>query len=241
MTGRGNQHFLREIGMADRSFPSFFAVIIVSIFVLTSFNLSAQKNTDIGLFAGTAYYMGDLNPSVHYAAPTFAVGPIFRYNFNPRNSLRAHGFYHGLRGSDEDYMPNISPGRGAEFNSKFVDLGFDFEFNWKAYKTAYRRTKSSPYVFVGLGFGLNLVTQNLPIVTMPFGLGYKLNVGKWLSVGAEVSARKTFTDLIDGVTNPQLEGSIEPFGNNDWYYFTGVFVTYKIFKFAENCPAYEDN
>jgi hypothetical protein len=26
--------------------------------------------------------------------------------------------------------------------------------------------------------------------------------------------------------------------NNDWYSFIGVFITYKFFKFAADCPAY---
>jgi hypothetical protein len=90
--------------------------------------------------------------------------------------------------------------------------------------------------------------MRIPIVTMPFGFGYKMNVGRWLSVGAEVSARKTFSDRVDsdqdnleGFINPEVVGAIAPFGNGDWYYFTGVFVTYKFFKFWDDCPAYEDN
>jgi hypothetical protein len=223
-------------------FFSFFAILPLCVFVLTSFNVSAQKNSDIGLFAGTSYYMGDLNSAVHYAAPSFAVGPIYRYNFNERNSIRGHAFYHGLSGSDPDYSGYISAGQRTDFATKFVDLGLDFEFNWKPYKTAYRKTKSSPYVFVGLGYGLMVVPA--PNVkshfTMPFGLGYKINVGRWLSAGAELSSRKTFSDLVDGVSNPPLDAAITFFGNRDWYFFTGVFVTYKIFKFWDECPAYDN-
>ncbi len=223
-------------------------VAVVSIFtlmisILTTFNLSAQKNSDIGVFAGTSYYMGDLNPSVHYSLPAFAIGPIYRYNFNPRNSLRAHGFYHGLAGSYSDYIGYNSDNVTPEFASKFVDLGLDFEFNWKPYKTAYRKTKSSPYIFGGIGYGFSLqLSEGINgYLTMPFGVGYKLNLGRWTSAGVEMSARKTFTDRIDGISNLELANRFVPFGNRDWYFFTGVFVTYKIFKFWDTCPAYDQN
>jgi hypothetical protein len=76
---------------------------------------------------------------------------------------------------------------------------------------------------------------------LPFGFGYKFNVGKWLSGGFEASARKAFSDRVDGIPNPPVANVIAPFGNNDWYFFTGVFVTSKFFKFWDDCPAYEDN
>ena len=52
--------------------------------------------------------------------------------------------------------------------------------------------------------------------------------------------RKTFTDLIDGVANPGGEAVQTPVGNNDWYMFTGIFLTYKIFNVINECPAYEE-
>lgn len=219
------------------------ALLITGIVLLTSFNGAAQKNSDIGIFAGTSYYMGDLNTAVHYAMPSFAAGPIYRYNFNERNSLRAHAFYHGLNYDVGGYYGYNDALLSGDYHPKFVDLGLDFEFNWKPYKTAHRKTKASPYVFAGLGYNFSVFsdgnTNLLPHVTLPFGFGYKLNVGKWLSAGLEASARKAFSDKVDGITNPPVADVIAPFGNNDWYFFTGVFVTYKFFKFWEDCPTYD--
>lgn len=231
-------------GMAGgRNFPSAWIILFTCVVLLTSFNLSAQKNSDIGIFAGTSYYMGDLNTAVHYAMPSFAAGPIYRYNFNARNSLRGHAFYHGLNYSTNGYSGYNDALPGRLFQPKFVDLGLDFEFNWKPYKTAHRKTKASPYVFAGIGYNFfvfndgNTNLQNH--VTLPFGFGYKVNVGRWLSAGLEASARKAFSDRVDGVTNPPLADVLAPFGNNDWYFFTGVFITYKFFKFWEDCPTYD--
>jgi len=125
-------------------------------------------------------------------------------------------------------------------------LGLDFEFNWKPYRTANRKTVASPYVFAGLGYGLKLPwpqegEQSGSHITIPFGLGYKVNLGRWLSAGFEAGARKALSDKVDGITNPPMQPNegVILFGNNDWYFFTGVFVTYKIFKFWEECHAYD--
>lgn len=225
----------------DKQSSSFFAVALTAVLLLTSFNLSAQRNTDLGIFAGTSYYMGDLNPSVHYAMPSFAAGPLYRYNFHDRISVRGHAIIHSLRGSDPLYAGYIPPGSGTDFHANFVDLGLDLEFNWKPYRTAQRKTVASPYVFAGLGYGLK-VAGDMNIrshATIPFGFGYKVNMGRWLSAGFEAGARKALSDEVDGITNPPLDDGVRLFGNNDWYFFTGVFVTYKIFKFWEECPAYE--
>ncbi len=218
------------------------AILIVSLFFIFSGELSGQQYADIGLFGGTSYYMGDINTSRHFYRPSIAIGGLYRYNFNHRNSVRFSGTYHSLSGSDYDFSDYFRPLGPLEFDAKFVDLALNFEFNWKPYKTAHRKTKSSPYVFAGIGFGLKL--SRSPDVkshfTVPFGAGYKLNVGRWLSAGVEVGPRRALSDLVDGVENPGLEDVMAPMGNRDWYIFTGVFVTYKIIKFWENCPTYDE-
>jgi hypothetical protein len=182
------------------------------------------------------WYMGDLAPAVPQASfSPPALGAIYRYNFNMRNSLRAHGVFYNLNGEGE-----IFGGTEADFHASFVDLGLDFEFNWWPYKTAHRRTKYSPYVSAGLGYGLDLLWEGKSHLYLPFGGGVKADLGKKLSGGIEVSVRKTFTDLIDDVSNPGGEEVQSPIGNNDWYMFTGVFFTFKIFNYLNDCPAFAE-
>ena len=182
------------------------------------------------------WYMGDLAPVVPqplFSPPAF--GPIYRHNFNKRNSLRGHAVFYQLAGSGE-----ILGGTGAEFHSSFVDLGLDFEFNWWPYRTASQRTKFSPYVTAGLGYSLDMGGESKSHLYLPFGGGVKANLGKRLSGGVEVSMRTTFSDLLDGVANPGGEGVQTPVGNNDWYMFTGIFLTYKIFNYLNDCPTYQE-
>ena len=210
-------------------------VIIITMFLFSA-PVSAQRNTDIGFFAGVPWYMGDLSttvPVAHVIPP--AIGPILRYNINMRNALRVHAVFYTLSDSEENFRGGL-----AEFQSSFVDLGLDFEFNWWPYKTAYRKTKYSPYVSAGLGYSLNISGESVSHLYLPFGGGFKMNFGEKLSGGVEVTMRKSFTDLIDGVTNPGGEEVQTSVGNNDWYMFTGIFLTYKIFNFREDCPTYND-
>ncbi|MEN8203823.1 MAG: DUF6089 family protein [Bacteroidota bacterium] len=224
----------------DRSILKFRRAIFPLLILFSLFFLvpaHGQRKSDIGIMAAVPWYLGDLSPSIPQAYPLPpALGPILRYNFNMRNALRAHAVFYNLSGSGEVFGV-----REAEFQSSFVDLGLDFEFNWWPYKTAFRKTKYSPYVSAGLGYSLNISGESLSHAYLPFGGGLKLNLGQKLSGGVEVSMRKSFTDLIDGITNPGGEEVQTPVGNNDWYMFTGIFLTYKIFNFREDCPTYNDN
>jgi hypothetical protein len=60
-------------------------------------------------------------------------------------------------------------------------------------------------------------------------LGVKANIFENFVVGAEVGARYTFTDNLDG-SNPENENFKNwRFGNlnsNDWYVFSGITLTY---------------
>lgn len=211
------------------------SMITLAILLIAVAPAHGQRNTDIGIFAGVPWYLGDLSttiPVAHVVPP--AIGPILRYNFNMRNSVRVHAIFYTLSGSDENFRGGV-----PEFQSSFVDLGLDFEFNWWPYKTAHRKSKYSPYVSAGLGYSLNFTGGSVSHLYLPFGGGVKANLGARLSGGVEVNMRKTFTDLIDGVTNPGGEAVQTPIGNNDWYLFTGVFLSYKIINYMDECPTYD--
>jgi len=236
MTGEDVQFLASTAG---RSKSSFFTLIFIVFLVLTSFNLKGQRKYDPGFITGTSYYLGDLNSSTHLAMPSFAIGPVLRYNLNARNSIRANVVYHRLSGQNLATDGYYSQVPVTNFNASFVDLGLQMEFNWWPYKTANRKTLMSPYVFAGLGYNLCLTNFTQSSVTVPFGLGYKINLGQWLSAGVEFGPRKTFDDEIDLVTNPASDAGFAPFGNKDWYVLTGVYFTYKIFKFWDTCPTYD--
>ncbi len=201
----------------------------------------SQRNADIGIFYGISYYQGDINPYLPFYSSGFAIGALYRYNFHPRTSVRTSGKYHRLSGNDFDFANEIQQDRGASFHSEYIDLSATWEFNFLPYRTAFRKTKYSPYVSAGLGYHVLLSSDvtGKNHLTIPFGLGIKANIFKRLSGGMEYSFRKTFTDNLDGVSNFSFDDKYRLFGNKDWYTFAGIFLTYKIFKYKEDCPAYD--
>jgi hypothetical protein len=209
--------------------------IWVAAACLLAVPVSGQRKSDIGIMTAVSWYMGDISSTLPLATVVPpAIGPFYRYNFNSRNSLRAHTVFYELGAEGE-----VFDGVPAQFQASFVDLGLDFEFNWWSYKTAWRKTKYSPYVSAGLGYSINYGGGSVSHLYLPFGGGLKANLGKRLSGGVEVSARKTFQDMIDGIRNVGSENGGTPIGNNDWYFFTGVFVSYKLFNYSDGCPAME--
>jgi hypothetical protein len=212
---------------------------ILALLLLFNQFAFSQRKSDIGIFAGTSYYMGDLNPVKHFYLPGYAIGPMYRFNLEPRNSVRLSAIYHNLTGKSGNYGDLYVESLNADFNNNFVDAAANYEFNFRPYKTANKKLKQSLYLSAGLGYHIALTAKAQNHLTLPFGIGYKFNVAKKLSAGAELSVRKTFNDIgIDGVNN--IGGNTKNlFGNNDWYTFAGIFISYKIFNFREDCPTYD--
>ncbi len=217
-------------------------LLILSCLALT-LSVGAQKNSDVGVLLGASYYLGDINPNKHFYSPSYTIGGIYRYNFNKRYALRFNGLYSRLVGTDDDFPERTHPLRpDVSFRTNIIDVVAQGEFNFLPYITGSKRGEYSPYVSAGLGYTLvmNATVANSPVTpsstfNFPFSVGIKYNADRRLSVGAEWSFRKTISDGLDGV-----EGSVENgiLHNNDWYSFLGVFITYKFFKFADDCPAY---
>ena len=74
-------------------------LLLLALMVLT-LPARGQRRLDIGFLVAVPWYQGDLSTIVPQptAVPP-AVGPILRYNFNQRQSLRAHVMAYKLEGS----------------------------------------------------------------------------------------------------------------------------------------------
>jgi hypothetical protein len=218
-------------------------LVILLLVTSTSF-LSAQRKSDLGIIGGTNYYQGDINPARLFYKPGYHVGPIFRYNFNDHYSLRLKAVYSTISGSDSDFDYIITKRNyPVSFSNQFLNFASQIEYNFFAYKSGVKAGDWTPYIFGGLGYSF-ILSSNVSgsgissgrHLTMPFGVGGKINITRRLSGGFEWSYNKTFNDRFDGVLSPLGETKMY---NNDWYSFFGLFITYKFFKFAADCPAYD--
>ncbi len=216
--------------------------LILFLIIFFSRGSFGQKKGEIGIFGGTAYYMGDINPGRQFYRPAEALGALFRHNFNSRYSLRINAYYLSLSGSDLDFPAVLHPDRPSSpsrFNTSLVDLSARLEFNFRPYKPFVRQWDYTPYISAGFSGSL-IVNSDAGagnFAGIPFGTGIKTTLGTRLAGGLEWTFNKTLNDGIDGLENPS--GVVSVMHNNDWYSYLGVFITYKFFNFAVDCPVYE--
>jgi hypothetical protein len=184
--------------------------------------------------------MGDINMVRHFYKPSPAIGGMYRYNFNPRNSLRFHAIYSDIRGNDLDFKNDFQQDRGLSFSTSFMDLALNTEFNFLPYRPTKRKDNYSPYVTGGIGYNLVFSpdARGSTAVVLTYGAGFKLNVSRRVSTGIEWTFRKTFNDNLDGIVN-HGQAYATFYHNNDWYSIVGIFVTYKFTGYLTECPAYE--
>ena len=206
-----------------------------------------QKLHEIGVFVGTAYYMGDLNQSKLFYSVQPAVSILYKIDFNSRYSLRFNGTIASLSGSDADSDNGYQQQRNHSFNIKITEFSTLLEFNFLPYKPASKFEYFSPYITLGLGVMIMPPEEgSIPVnPVIPFGLGFKFAIHKRLGIAAEWTYRKTFTDYIDQLPqqtyteNVAFNNKQRTYGNSkDWYSFAGITLTYKFALGSNKCRAY---
>lgn len=182
------------------------------------------QNSEIGACVGTTFYMGELNPTKLFAQPGLAAGLVYRYNLSPRWALKANFLFGKVSGSDA--LTNGGYERNLSFTSPITEFSAVAELNFlKLYNTV-GQNHFAPYIFAGLalfsfnpkatypdgtvyelqslgteGQGLEGMPKkySLTNVAIPFGIGLRVNIGKYVCIGAEWGFRYTFTDYLDDV------------------------------------------
>jgi hypothetical protein len=210
----------------------------VLLFLFLSLSLSGQRNSDFGFFAGVSSYIGDINPGRLLYAPLPAGGLFYRYNMNPRQALRTSLFVGGLHANDLDFHNGFQQTRAASFSGTVGEWALQFEFNFLAYSTQGKRWNFTPYFAAGAGIAFINTSTFTYVPVIPFSFGFKINIYKNLGLEAEYGFRKTFYDNFDGVKDLVAPSDFSWIHNNDWYTFTGIAFTWKIYNKLAGCPAY---
>lgn len=167
----------------------------------------------------------------------FTYGFIARYNLSNRFSFKGSLYKGKISGSDNNAVENYSKKytRNLSFRSSIMDISATVEFNILQYKTGHFKYKYAPYIFLGVGYlkfnpqafyegkwinlqPLGTEGQGFPLyndriyslsqIVIPFGVGWKQSLSRNISIGLELSARKTFTDYLDDVSTTYIEQDI---------------------------------
>ncbi|WP_299776990.1 DUF6089 family protein [uncultured Formosa sp.] len=195
-------------------------VLIISLFCLQS---SYSQIHEFGVFLGGSNLIGDVGEPSFINPNQFAIGGIYKWNKSSRHSWRVSGIMTELQISEDEPTKTKTVG----------ELSAGLEFNFFEFDLHHSGAQSTPYIYTGLSV-LNHTNEELKkkwALALPMILGYKFRLNRSFNIGAEVGARFSFSDDLDG------SDELGNLNNNDWYVFTGLTLTY---TFGRN-PCYCTN
>lgn len=198
-------------------------MFVLLIAVSIACNVQAQR-LELGLFLGLSNYQGDLQPNPFGGAENhIAYGLFGRYQIMDYLAVRANVYRGGLSGNDN--LQSEESGRrqrNLSFRSDIMELGIMAEFN-PIPLLSEEPSLFAPFIFTGItGFHFKpyayfegkwyelqpLGTEgqseseryNLFQIAIPMGVGTKIRVSDYSSIGVEFGLRKTFSDYLDDVS-----------------------------------------
>ena len=214
--------------------------LIVFIFFLSfSFQANSQvykKYSELGLYGGVSYYIGDLNPGKPFFMVRPGGGLVYRFNPSRRFTWQFHAIYSSVQAYDSLANNAFQVNRNLSFRSRIIEVAGTLQFNFFDYEIGNYETPATPYIFAGLamynfnpkaemngkwvdlrplgteGQGSGLKTAPKPYsllgVSIPFGMGFKFHAMGRLGVSIEWGMRKTYTDFLDDVSTTYVDQNI---------------------------------
>jgi hypothetical protein len=196
---------------------------------------------EVGVFAGGSNFIGDVGATNYISPNQLAIGGIFKWNRSPRHSYRVSVIFSDLEGIDGKSDDPRRIQRGYKFNTSILEISAGMEFTFWDFDLHTTGIKGTPYLYTGVSMANHenyYFTQNGQYTSedtrswaygIPMVLGYKTNISNHLVLAAEIGARYTFSDELDGsVPDNEFREQLS-FGNtnsNDWYVFSGITLTY---------------
>jgi hypothetical protein len=213
----------------------YFFILIVAF--STTF-MNAQIH-EVGVFLGGSNLVGDIGSTTYINPVKIAYGVLYKWNKSPRHSYRFSYNQSEIYANDihSDDAGRLT--RGFKSKKSVKEFGAGIEFNFRNFNLHELSRQFTPYVYSGVHYFFyknlysNQQNQNQDpdggAFAIPIVVGVKSNISSSLVLAAEVGARYTFTDNLDGSkpTNNAFKSS--QFGNinnDDWYVFSGFTLTY---------------
>ena len=250
--------------------------IFLLLLIPALFSAQANKRTfrqnELGLMFGGSYYIGDLNPRNHFLYSKPAFGIFIRHSKHYRYAFRAGINYGEIYGNDALSKDPNQIERNLSFKSIVVEANGTAEFNFFDYRIGNEHDRFTLFLFAGLGVfyfnpkadlgdgngyvalrDLKTEGQSKPYsrvqMSVPFGIGFKLNLSQKAGLSMEWGPRRTFTSYLDDVsgtypsnvssldhgknfTDRTLNSSATPgamrgnLSTRDWYFFYSITLNF---------------
>lgn len=215
----------------------YLTVIILCVF---GYQLNYAQIYEVGVFAGGSNLIGDVGATNYIAPNQLAIGGVFKWNRSPRHSYRLSIISSNLEAKDSKSDDPRRIDRDYTFNGNILELALGMEFTFFDFNLHKDGTKATPYMYTGISFtkydnyyfrnGIQTSENDSSWATgIPMALGFKTTVTDHIILAAEIGARYTFSDELDGSfpkNDALFNYSFGNLNNNDWYMFTGITLTY---------------
>jgi hypothetical protein len=210
--------------------------IIILLIVFTKSNAQIHE---IGVFLGGSNYIGDIGKTNYINPNELAYGVLYKWNKSPRHSYRFSYTQSKITANDIESDVSGRKERGYNFENDIKEFSLGLEFNFFNFNLHEMDKKITPYVYTGISAfiynqlfivnGETKIDYRDSSFAIPMTVGIKSNIYPNLILGAEIGARYTLTDNLDGNNPDNPNFTTLKFGNlnsNDWYVFTGFTLTY---------------
>ena len=210
-------------------------------------NISTSQTYEIGISVGSTNFIGDVgsesftSPDDYISKDQFSGGFLFRWNRSDRHSFRFSAMRFRTSADDRLADDPARENRGLSFTTDITEFSIGIEYTFWEFDLHEFGNPFVPYLYTGptYFFSKNQKLENGELVEgdtltnfaipMVFGVKYRFAF-HWL-ISAELGARYTLTDNLDGSTPSEIDSDLESqdFGNlnsEDWYLFSGITLTY---------------
>lgn len=214
--------------------------IVVILFLV--FGKISGQTFEIGAFAGGTNNIGDVGRANYILPSGPAFGGIFKWNKSKRYAWRASMIYGKFTADDSKSDMAYRQQRDYVITNSVLEASAGLEFNFLEYNLHKLGPAFTPYLYTGVTYfryNYNYFDggqvqeinngQKDGSFAVPMTVGAKLRLNQFLILGAEVGARLTFTDNLDGSNPEGTNVDHYRFGNifsKDWYVFSGLTLTY---------------
>ncbi len=214
---------------SDMNFIKIIACLFLATFSLPYLAQTFQSGTDeIGYQIGTGFYLGDINPSNPLKGRNhIAQGGYYRHNINSRVGIRIQLMQAKIEAWDEDSNNAWSQNRNLHFRNRVVEFSVSGEINYIDFTMGDPGDRLTGYLTAGIayfthdpeamdtygnwqplqplgtegqGWTFGLDPYKLNGIALPFGMGFKVNLGPAIAFQMEWGLRKTWTDYLDDVS-----------------------------------------
>ncbi|MDR2908130.1 MAG: DUF6089 family protein [Bacteroidales bacterium] len=133
-------------------------ILGVCMGLLALSSVQAQRS-EMGVFAGGSFYLGDINPAGLFSQTQPAFGALYRYNLSTRWTLRSNVLWGRVKADDAKYN---RLDRNLSFRSQIAEFSMMAELSFLPYFTGSNRSyRFSPYLFGGIAvFSFNPQASN---------------------------------------------------------------------------------